>query len=80
MDDRHKNGVVLRFRAKLAEWFQQVWRGVPMIPLQPTNVCWICGKRVDLETCKTDEYGNAVHEECYAAKMKLENQQTRTQA
>lgn len=27
--------------------------------------CWICNKPVDLETTKTDDRGNAVHEECY---------------
>jgi hypothetical protein len=32
-------------------------------------MCWICGKRVDLTKCKTDEHGNAVHERCYAAKL-----------
>jgi len=45
----------------------------------PTNIlmtgsvqfCWICGHAVDLNTCKTDEYGKAVHEPCYAAKIKL---------
>ena len=37
-----------------------------------TKFCWICGKSVSLETCKSDEHGNvvhgnAVHEKCYAA-------------
>jgi|HubBroStandDraft_4_1064222.scaffolds.fasta_scaffold63053_1 hypothetical protein len=27
--------------------------------------CLICDKPVRLETAKTDEFGNAVHEECY---------------
>jgi hypothetical protein len=27
--------------------------------------CFICDKPVWLETAKTDEFGNAVHEECY---------------
>ena len=30
--------------------------------------CWICGKTVDLNTCKTDERGLAVHEPCYASR------------
>jgi hypothetical protein len=34
-------------------------------------MCWICGKLVELETCKTDEHGNAVHRRCYAANMTL---------
>jgi hypothetical protein len=30
-------------------------------------ICSICGKVVDLEISKTDEHGNAVHGQCYAA-------------
>ena len=36
-----------------------------------TQFCWICGRAVDLKTCKTDEHGNAVHELCYEAKINL---------
>lgn len=35
------------------------------------SLCWICGHKVDLETCKTDEDGKAVHEDCYALKVAL---------
>lgn len=35
--------------------------------------CWICGKKIDLTNCNTDEEGTAVHEACYAAKVALEN-------
>ena len=31
--------------------------------------CWICGKVVDLKTCKTDEHGLPVHEQCYVARV-----------
>jgi hypothetical protein len=31
--------------------------------------CVICGKAVELEHCKTDEYGDAVHDKCYIARM-----------
>jgi len=31
--------------------------------------CWICGNEVDLKTCKIDECGLAVHEDCYAVKV-----------
>jgi hypothetical protein len=31
--------------------------------------CAICGRAVELECCKTDEHGEAVHEKCYAARM-----------
>lgn len=33
--------------------------------------CWICGNVVNLETCKTDEHGVAVHEDCYMARIAL---------
>jgi hypothetical protein len=33
--------------------------------------CSICELPVSLETAKTDEYGRAIHEECYASKMGL---------
>jgi len=32
-------------------------------------ICSLCNEPVELETAKTDENGNAVHEECYALKM-----------
>jgi hypothetical protein len=41
-------------------------------PQNPTPICWICGNRVSLEKCKTDEYGKAVHEDCYLAKIHLQ--------
>ncbi len=31
--------------------------------------CAICGHPVELERCKTDEDGDAVHEDCYVAKL-----------
>ena len=34
--------------------------------------CWICNRDVPLQSCKVDEHGRAVHEECYVARMKLE--------
>jgi hypothetical protein len=37
----------------------------------PSQMCWICGTLVELETCKTDEHGNAVHWRCHAVKMAL---------
>ena len=33
-------------------------------------ICSVCGKRVNVETSKTDEEGRAVHEECYAEKVR----------
>jgi hypothetical protein len=37
--------------------------------------CWICGKSVSLESCKADEWGNAVHEECQVVRIALRRQQ-----
>jgi anti-sigma regulatory factor (Ser/Thr protein kinase) len=36
---------------------------------QPLPACCICNSPVLLETSKTDEYGQAVHEECYVLKV-----------
>lgn len=33
--------------------------------------CRICDHGVDLKTCKTDEHGMAVHEECYVGRVSL---------
>ena len=37
------------------------------------TVCVICGNLVPLELAKTNARGSAVHEDCYALQMKLEN-------
>ena len=39
--------------------------------------CWICGKDVPLQACKTDENGHIVHEHCYALRMQLEGASSR---
>lgn len=31
--------------------------------------CWICGKEINLNNCKTDERGLPVHGECYVAQV-----------
>jgi hypothetical protein len=42
---------------------------------EPSDLAWpICGIRgqpAKVETTKTDEYGRAVHEQCYLLKVKL---------
>ena len=44
----------------------------PLVPdVSGLPRCFLCGKSVPLETCKTDENGNAIHEECYVLKMRL---------
>jgi hypothetical protein len=32
--------------------------------------CVLCNRSVELETCKVDERGSAVHEECYVRKIR----------
>jgi hypothetical protein len=39
--------------------------------------CWICGNAVDLKTCKGDEQGMAVHENCYLLKVALATESMR---
>jgi hypothetical protein len=38
----------------------------------PDTRCRICDRPVELETAKVDGEGKAIHEECYALKVKLE--------
>jgi hypothetical protein len=40
----------------------------------PLPTCPICNSLVPLETAKTDEYGVAIHEECYVLKVKSSEQ------
>jgi hypothetical protein len=35
-------------------------------------LCRICGKPIAVETSKTDGDGQAIHEDCYVLKVKLE--------
>jgi hypothetical protein len=34
-------------------------------------LCCLCCDPVDLRTAKTDEYGKAIHEECYVLRMRM---------
>ena len=43
-----------------------------MTSLEPIPTCWICGKPAPLESCKIDEHGLAVHENCYVTRLALE--------
>lgn len=39
--------------------------------------CAVCGDTVELESCKTDEHGQAVHQKCYIASLaKIEERQS----
>jgi hypothetical protein len=40
-------------------------------PPEFTLICALCFEPVLLETCKADEQGRAVHEDCYATKIKF---------
>lgn len=39
-------------------------------------LCFLCGAQAPLETCKADEYGQPVHEECYVARLVLQTNAT----
>ncbi len=41
---------------------------VALSPMQSVS-CVICKAPVELERCKVDEHGDAVHEACYVAKL-----------
>ena len=45
-----------------------------------TPLCLICNAPVPLETAKTDERGNAIHEECYLLKVRLQREAGSTEA
>jgi hypothetical protein len=36
-------------------------------------ICSLCNEPVEVETAKTDEKGNAVHEDCYVLEMQPES-------
>ena len=38
----------------------------------PIHLCHVCAKPVDLGMCKTDDHGQAVHDDCYVSKLTLE--------
>jgi len=41
------------------------------------RLCWICDNPLDVDRCKTDEYGEVVHEACHLARLALEKEQLR---
>ena len=42
-----------------------------VITQDPIHICRLCGKEADLRTCKIDEDGSGVHEDCYVLKVTL---------
>lgn len=56
-------------RWKSSNSFQQQIPKKPEFPM-----CPICNRHVILETAKADEYGRAMHEECYVLKLHLEQE------
>jgi hypothetical protein len=36
----------------------------------PAPLCSYCNRPVDITTAKTDEFGKAIHEDCYVLKAK----------
>jgi len=49
----------------------------PMPGSKTLPTCPVCNERVELETCKTDEHGHAIHEECYVAMLHKALEHTR---
>jgi hypothetical protein len=41
----------------------------PREPAQQFFICKICRQAIAIETCKTDEKGQPVHEACYLARL-----------
>ena len=58
------------------EWLDYT-EAATMSKIQRQVCCWICGREVPLENCKTDEQGFAVHEVCYVARVALANESMR---
>jgi hypothetical protein len=59
-----------------------MWQGLVKLPagdrvmtplLRATPYCCICGMPVQLSSCKFDERGQPVHEDCYVAKLLLDS-------
>jgi hypothetical protein len=44
--------------------------------MSSAQCCWICGKIIDLESCKVDEHGMPVHEKRYIAKVMVDSRIT----
>lgn len=44
-----------------------------MARLAPTSqyTCYLCGRQISLETCKTDDFGRLVHEFCHGLRLRL---------
>jgi hypothetical protein len=49
-------------------------RGRQMESPSVIPTCWVCGQQVQLETCKIDETGRALHESCAVARLKAHTQ------
>jgi hypothetical protein len=57
--------------------FVETGHNVKQSQSKPRSFCWICGNTIELETCKTDEHGMAVHGDCYFLKVVLANESMR---
>lgn len=67
----YAGSVLSAVRRKFGSAKESDWHLSPRNQLQRDRFCWICGKGTDLRTCKIDEYGMVVHENCYATKLAL---------
>jgi hypothetical protein len=49
----------------------------PLPNPESLHLCSICGKPLDLETCKADANGRAVHSKCIVGKLTTEKPPTK---
>ena len=64
-------------RRSLVQSDNSHWR--PSLPtISSFPICSLCNEAVEIETAKTDENGDAVHEECYVLKIQSRHTTVRT--
>lgn len=61
--------LLTEMRILIAELDELVLTSLDNRPHIPSYMCAICGKSLDLRTCKTDGDGQAVHSECIAMEL-----------
>jgi len=64
-----KIGISEKFEVVPLEVAKRVAAQEQRLPSSATLRCVVCGNPVELEECKTDEDGDAVHAACYVAKI-----------
>lgn len=68
-DPHTRKELLAEMRLLIAELDRLVFASIESRVPIPSYLCAICGKSVDLRTCKTDGDGKAVHSDCLTARM-----------